>query len=403
MIRANSLLYAVYVCLIVAIICSALLYFANLYNMLNLFYNTYEELYVQNDSALHYFLSKGDQDADVLESESGLVSNCEMKTHGLLKIAIVKSSLNADTISSAHFVGQYAKNPIAIYLSNFSNSLSYSGTVKLIGDKMLPFKFIEDKYINNVKNILVSTGNVNFSKNQLPEVSSDYKKGFNITKSKSIAFKDIERTETGVYFNSFMNQTLEIKVDYGEIGTKVIKGNFIVTAKDSVLIDENAVLEDVVVKAPVIRIRRGFKGAIQVFASKKIIIENDVVLSYPSVVSIYNDTNEKSEIYLGENSKVYGAIVLFGNSLNKIDLNKIELSENTLLIGDLYCTGKVMISGSVYGSVYTNRFYSKTKSATYENCIINTEIDISKRPDYFISIPLFKEKSESLGTIKKIL
>jgi hypothetical protein len=56
MVRAHSLLYAIYISLIVSIICGALLYFANLYGQLNLYYNLQEELYLQNQSVVNYAL-----------------------------------------------------------------------------------------------------------------------------------------------------------------------------------------------------------------------------------------------------------------------------------------------------------------------------------------------------------
>ncbi|MFN3753681.1 hypothetical protein [Flavobacterium sp.] len=370
--------------------------------MLNLFYNTQEELFVQNESALSYFLSS-DIEETTLESETGLVSNFEMKTYGLLKVAIVKSSLKNDTISSAHFVGHYANSQTAIYMTNFSNALSYAGNVKLIGDKVLPVKSVREKYINGIINNLSSEGKIDLSESQLPSISEDLKKDYKSIKSRLVSLKDLERENDSVYFNSFFNETLAIEVGYNTLSHKVIKGNFIIIAKDSMAVDETVVLEDVILQSPIIKIKKGFKGSIQAFASKKIVLENEITLRYPSIVSVYNETDDESEIFIGENSTIYGAIILFGSPMLKIDYNKIELSEKTLVIGDIYCSGKLMIGGAVYGSVFTNRLFSKTKSATYENCIINAEINILKRPDYFISVPLFKSKSEAFGTIKKIL
>ncbi len=183
----------------------------------------------------------------------------------------------------------------------------------------------------------------------------------------------------------------------------IIKGNFILYAKDSITISANDVLEDVIIKAPIIKISKGFKGNIQAIATKKIVIEDDVILNYPSVMAIYNTSNEKSEMTINKNCSIYGAVVLFGTRLNNIDDNSIVLKEDTKIVGDVYCTGKLMVYGSVYGSVYTNKIFSRTSSGNYENCIINGEIDVTKRPNYFISIPLFKNKNEPYGIFKKVL
>lgn len=403
MVKAHSLLYAIYVCLLVSILCGALLYFANLYNMLNQYYNLHEDLYIQNQSALNYALSNGNTTQELLIPETGLTSSFEIKSHGLLSVAIVKSSLKGDTISSAHFIGHYPDTKMAIYLPSFSNPLTYSGNVKLIGDKRLPIKLIDGKNINNSVNKLTSSGITELSESVLPEINPDFKSVAEAKAKKLVRLKDIERSNDSVYFNSFLNKTIEIELTTSSIANVVIKGNFILYAKDSLTIKRDAVLQDVILKSPKIKIEEGFKGNLQVFASKKIEIGSNVNLCYPSVLLIYNNSLEKSEIKVNENTIINGAVVIFGSPLTSIDDNVVIVKEKSLVIGDIYCSGKLMTNGKIYGSVYTNRFFSKINLASYENCIINAEIDVSKRPDYFVSIPLFKNQKEAYGVFKKVL
>ena len=403
MIKANSLLYAVYVCLIVSILCGALLYYSSLYNMLNQYYNSREDLYVQNQSAFTYALCNGDTENSVVDEDTGIKSDCIVKQHGLLDVVIVKSSLKNDTIASAHFTGPYANNKTAVFLSNFSNDLSYSGNVRLIGDKHMPSKFIEEKFLNNYQNNLTSIGTITLSNTGLPEINPDFNKVFDESNSKRFLLENVSRSNDSIYFNSFLNSTIDIEVSGTTLSNTIIKGNFILHAKDSLIIANTAVLEDVIVKAPIVKIAKGFKGNLQVFSSKKIEVDENVQLSYPSVLCLNNPSSKESTITINNNSSVYGAIVLFGSPLMNVDQNRIILNEKTLLVGDIYCTGELMLNGKVYGAVYTNRFFSKTKSSTYENCIINAEIDITKRPNYFISVPLFKDKKELYGAFKKVL
>lgn len=403
MIKANSLLYAVYVCLLVSILCGALLYFSSLYTMLNTFYNTREEMYIQNQSAMNYGLSQGDTENTILNDENGIVSSAEIKSFGLLNVIVVKSIFKKDTIASAQLIGHYASDQTALYLTNFSNGLSYAGNVTLIGDKKLPSKFIDEKYINNSLGNLKASGKIELSTNVLPEISSDFKKMFVAETTTRVLLKDIEMIKDSIYFNSFLNKAINVQLTSPLLQNKIIKGNFILHAKDSIVITANDVLEDVIVKAPVVRISKGFKGNIQVFADKKIMLEENVTLSYPSVLCVYNTSAEKSQLVINEDSAVYGAVVLFGNPIHSLDDNSVLLKEKTKIVGVVYCTGKLMIEGSVYGSVYTNRIFSQTASANYENCIINGNIDVTKRPDYFISIPLFKNKNEPYGVFKKVL
>lgn len=400
LIKANSLLYAVYVCLIVAIICSGLLYFSGLYTMLNLYYNTREALYVQNDSAVNYFLADVNNGSEELITD-GIVSYVAYKNFGLIKVATVRSFYHNDTISSSHFIGSYPSESKSIHLAEFSSPISYSGTVTLIGDKVLPGGIISERYIRNVPNILNSKGKVTSASDMLPPIRSDFETGLPTVSSTSVNFAAIEPNPQGIYINSFDKPTLKLTTGY-TIGVKGIKGNFIITAKDSLAIDRTLIMEDVIISAPVVRIKRGFSGSVQVYASSKVIVEDEVELKYPSSVVVYNPSDNKATISLGVNSTVYGALVLFGNPIKRLEQNNIRLSQKSLVVGEVYATGKVIAGGSIYGTVYAYGLSGQNSQSIYENCLIDTTIDVSLRPDYFVSIPLFNEKKVSFEPIKKV-
>lgn len=403
MVKAHSLLYAIYICLIVSIICGALLYFSNLFNQLNLYYNLQEELYIQNQSVLNFALGNKTIAAEIEKEEnSGIEGSYETKPYGLLSLVLTKSYISNDTVSSVHFVGARNLDKNAIYLTNLSKSLYYSGKVKLIGNNQLPSPFIETSYINNNLNQLVVKGENTISETFLPEINADFKKIFQGIKSEKIKLSDVERPKDSLYYNSFFNATKEISVK-STLGNSIFKGNFILRSEDSIRIKKNTVLEDVILIAPKVTFEEGFKGTVQVFATKGIELEEKVTLNYPSVICVYNESNEESKIKIKKGCHITGAVVLFGNTNDLIGKNTIEVDEDGLLYGDLYCSGKLMLKSNVYGSVYTNRFFLKTSSSSYENMISDIEINTVKRPDYFISIPLFNTKKTTYGVIKKVL
>ena len=404
MLKAHSLLYSVYVCLIVAIICGALLYFATLYNQLNLFYNTNENLYIQNQSSVNYALGNDFSDEELVQTDTNDVqTHIKTKSYGLLQLLIVKSYAHADTISSAHFVGQNDPDKTCIYLSNISKPISYSGKVKLIGDKTIPSRTINQSYVNNSLNSLTSTGTIVLSEGLLPEINSNFKKIAEASFTSLQNLHSVVRNNDSIYFNSFLNKTIEIELRSPILDNIVIKGNFILYNKDSIQVRKSAILEDVILKAPKITFLEGFKGNVQAFSTEKLVLGKSVELGYPSVLCLYNSSDKKSGISVGDKSKVFGAIVLFGNKITAIDNNSITLNKDSFTLGTVYCTGKIMLQGKVYGSVYTNRIFHITKSGLYENCIMDAEIDVSKKPTYFISIPLLENKSKSNGIYKKVL
>ena len=403
MVKAHSLLYAIYICLIVSIICGALLYFSNLYNQLNLYYNLQEELYIQNQSVLNFALGNKTIPTEIEKDEnSGIEGSYETKPYGLLSLVLAKSYISNDTVSSVHFVGARNRDKNAIYLTNLSKSLYYSGKVKLIGNNLLPSPFIETSYINNNLNQLVVKGENTVSEPFLPEINPDFKKIFQGLKSEKIKLSDVERPKDSLYYNSFFNVTKEVQVK-SSLGNSIFKGNFILRSEDSIRVKKNTVLEDVILIAPKITFEEGFKGTVQAFATKGIELEEKVTLKYPSVVCVYNESAEESKIKIKKGCQITGAVVLFGNTNDLIDKNTIEVDEDGLLFGDLYCSGKLMLKSNVYGSVYTNRFFLKTNSSSYENMISDIEINTGKRPDYFISVPLFNTKKTTYGVIKKVL
>ncbi|WP_269223191.1 hypothetical protein [Flavobacterium sp. IMCC34518] len=403
MVKAHSLLYAIYICLIVSIICGALLFFTNLYGQLNLYYNLQEELYINNQSIVNLALENKETLQEPIQDEkSGIIGSYATKPYGLLNLLLVKSETNKDTVQSAHFIGLYTKDKSALFLTNFSKSLTYTGTVRLIGDNSLPSTYIETAYINNRPNQLIIDGKNTISENQLPEINPDFKKIFYGIRAIKTNLSDVEKPKDSLYFNSFFNTTKEIYLN-SIVSNVIFKGNFIIRSKDSLHIKKNTVLEDVILIAPKITFEAGFKGTVQAFASERIELEQNVILNYPSVLCIYNETGDDSKIKIKKDCKITGAVVLFGNTNEMIDKNSIEIDEEGLLFGDIYCTGKLFLKSKVYGSVYTNRLFYKTESASYDNTISDIEINAKKRPNYFISIPIFDSKNVSHGIIKKVL
>jgi hypothetical protein len=403
MVKAHSLLYAIYICLIISIICGALLYFANLYGQLNLHYNLQEELYVHNQSLVNFALGNKVLPDDIPQDEnSGIEGAYQTKPYGLLTLLLAKSYVKNDTIASAHIVGNYSSDKRAIHLANFTKSLSYSGIVKLVGDNQLPSPFIETAYVNNKPNQLTVHGKNTVSEIYLPEINPNFKKIFEGIKAEKTALTEVDKPKDSLYHNSFFKPTKEIYVN-SIVSNVIFKGNFVLRSKDSIHIKKNTVLEDVILIAPKITFEEGFSGTVQAFATKGIELEQKVTLKYPSVVCVYNESTEESKIKIKKESEITGAVVLFGNSLGTINKNSIEIDEEGLVFGDIYCSGKLCLKSNVYGSVYTNRFFYKTPSSTYDNLIADIEINTTKRPPYFIAIPLFDIKKTHYGILKKVL
>ncbi len=407
MVKAHSLLYAVYVCLIVAVLCGGLLLLANLYNQLNLYYVTHESLYISNQSTMNYALGNGlvSDEAILTEEQTGIQSQFSVKNHGLLPLLLTQSFVKNDTISSANFIGQKVTNVgTALYMANFTQPLSLSGDVTIKGDVFMPTERLKEVYINNKPNKIVIQGKKSISEIQLPILSDKCKTVFEIKNSAKASLSDFEKKNDSIYVNSFFNETIEFQISSTTLENKIIKGNFIISSNDSIYIKKNNILEDVVIIAPKVAIEEGFEGTIQVFAKESITIEKKVTLNYPSVIALYNNKeSQKAFILIEEEVKIAGLVFLFGNDLIHLDKNTLEIKEKGKILGNIYCTGVLTLKSDVYGSVYTSKLNHKTPSSSYSNTIADITIDVSKKPKVFIDMPIFNNKTNRYAIIKKVL
>jgi hypothetical protein len=404
MVKAHSLLYAVYVCLIVSILCGALLYFSSLYNQLNLFYNTNESLYIQNQSAVNYALGKGQLDNEsITDDATGITSEFQKKQYGLLSILLTQSTVKNDTIASAFFVGQYSNNQTALYLANVVSKISASGDVFINGDVYLPNERLSEVYLQNKPNRINISGKKLQSQIQLPTIDGRFKEIYQQHRSKIINFNALERKNDSLYVNSFLDETKEIQLSSPVLNNVIIKGNFIITSKDSICLRKDTILEDVILMAPKVIISDGFVGNIQVFASENIKIGKKVMLNYPSALCVYNKTEKPSTIVIDEDSKIVGLVILYGDNLMQFDKNFIETKERSSVLGTIYCCGTLNLKSKVIGSVYANKIEYKTTASTNLNCLAELHIDALKRPSFFMELPIFDSKSSQYGIVKKIL
>ncbi len=405
MVKAHSLLYAVYICLIVSIICGAILYFASLYNQLNLFYNTHENLYIQNQSYVNFALENLDENNTFYQDEvTGIESFYENKPYGILNILHVKTFTKFDTIASVHLTGRFSNEKTCLLVANQGEPFYYSGKVKLIGDKKLSTLRIQEKYIKNEQNSLTTNGKLELAQPNLPKLNPALKDFFKQDVSYRFQLKDIERKGDSIYFNSFKNETIGIQFSGTVLENITIKGNFILHAKDSVFIKNTAILEDVIIRSPKIIVEENFKGSIQLFASEKIDIGKKAQFRYPSVLCVYTDSAEKRSININEGARIYGAVVLVEEHESKQEENRMVLKKEAVVVGEIYCMGKLMVEGKLYGTAYTNKIFHATETSNYDNCMVNSEIDVSKKPSFFVSVPVLEFKNErNNGVFKKIL
>lgn len=391
-IKASSLSYALLIITLLGVFLSSLILLVSLYN------RTYIKLEKENDliddahSVVNYSLVKHSQlSNEFQELDLGLTSKVLLrkKKWGALTQIQYKVFRDTDTLKETLFVNTKKADEFSIFLANSNDHLSIGGETELEGDIKIPFGELKKLNLSYQKNILSHTGKILKSEGNLTKIEC-------FTEPNDF----IEVSELDLYEehrNSFFNKTKRIEVNSEELENVRLSGNYIIESKRALKIKSNNYLEDVIIKAPKIIVEKGFKGVLQIIADEKMVIEESVKLGYPSVIQVANK-NKTIDLEIKKNSTVLGALI--GVSDKDSDKNNGVISENTLIMGDLYFEGMLDFKGEMYGTIYTNGFYVKTLEAEYKNAVIG--LKVKKISKSFSKVGITGKDHKICSLIKRI-
>ncbi|MFP9119337.1 hypothetical protein ACLI08_16230 [Flavobacterium sp. RNTU_13] len=398
MVRANSLLYSIYVCLVVAVLCSGMLYMSGLYTQLNSYYMSRQDLYVYNESLVNFAINHL-EDKDILPDadESGVQYYYNVKQYGAFPVVTAGTFMGNDTVVSSHLVGCGHKDNTALYIPERGLKTGYSGKVGFLGDVYVPDAYLTAALVVNTPASLNFNGVIKESEASLPK---PIKSIGGVNRGDGVAAKNIYNVlKEGRLSNSFRNNPLYVSVS-SRLSEVTVKGNVIISSPDSLSVSSSAHLEDVIIIAPKVSFEEGFEGSVQVFADYSITLGANAKLLYPSFLCINSDTEAITNIKLNPSSEIYGGIALLGSDYTRVHKNNIYIEENVKAVCDIYCTGDVSLKSDVQGSVYTNRVSYKT-NVIHENVIANVTVGGAGRPGYFVAVPMmYKDKYE---VVKKVI
>ena len=136
----------------------------------------------------------------------------------------------------------------------------------------------------------------------------------------------------------------------------------------------------------------------QAIAGDSIVVMNQVRLEYPSV--LYLDDKDIMEqtpkmIAIRDSSQVNGTVIYNSQSRETNVANNsysIEIDRDAVVTGLVFSMDSVVLNGSVYGTVITQTFFDYYYPVTYNNWLISSMIDVSKRTKEFL-LPLSFEAS----------
>lgn len=406
MLKASSILFALYVCLIVSVLSGALLLIFGYQYQLKQFYFVQEELV---DGANANMLALLEQLNSDLESTKGEISSIDerFKTHYRIKnwggfpLVVAATNFKQDTVyKSALIGGKSTSLRLALYMTERDKSLNIGGGSQIVGDVLVSKRGVSPAYVGNTgftRKELVK-GTVGRSKRELPTF-----KAFDQDYDADARTVNYEELKQRALTNSFHEPLLIVEVtEQNDIEDLSLSGHILLKSKDSLSIAASTRLNHILIEAPAVTFQAEFKGTVQVFASRNVELGEGTILLYPSSIYLKNDTSEKADVILQKASQLGGAIVATGqgyeSSLNKM----VTIDEEATLIGDLYCHGKTQLKGKVVGTVYTNLFYLKTPSSVYENYIVGGAINRLDLPKDFVGIPLFDNEKTDYSIVQEL-
>ncbi|MEO9545733.1 MAG: hypothetical protein ABJG68_15735 [Crocinitomicaceae bacterium] len=398
--KSSSIYYALFMSLIISLFLGGMILFSSVNKQFSTQLEIQDRLIQNANSGVEYGL------ANYQEFEGEISKTIDLFGESIDSVDISKKQWGAYVVinSEAHFKGKtYAKVALAgqmnqlnepnLFIVDQGRPITISGETRLEGKIAIPKSGLKRGYIEgkNYQGDKMIYGSQTESSKSLPKIQDGFKDdllsfGGLITKWENSDSIVKSFSEEGVHY---------ISDGYISIKNEYLAGQIVIEAKDSIFIGRNAQLSEVIVKSKVVHVQAGFIGTIQVFASEKITIEEDVTLMYPSVLGLLEETfplKQQNRISIGENSQVIGSVFALTENPNFRLPVQIDIAKEAKVDGLVYCQGKTQLKGTVNGNLYTEKFYLETPSSKYENHLLDAKI-LNDLPEDFVYISLFENQN----------
>jgi hypothetical protein len=363
----------------------------NVDSALNLFMEGFD-IFKRNDSTTVNLFESVDNKVHLTKREWGnyliVKASAKWKSESSSRIALIGTDL-------------FSEEPVALFMPDDGRILSLNGNTRLIGNCYLPGKTARVSAIEGqqYKYKELVFGQIKASPHSLPSLNNSLLNFADSIVSNGLPTSDsiisINAIDTGIVTNSFNNRTLIINAGtVKSLAGYSFSGNIIIWSTLPVTIDKSTKLEDVIVFAPQIRVKSGFKGAFQAFAVQSVKIDDNCDLCFPSQLCVIHSEGKYNPsdsliISLGQNSKLSGAAIIKTHGLTSF----IKIDKGASINGQIYCPGLIELSGEIIGSLFCKGFYLKTAKANYYNHLLNTSIDFNRLSKNFVGVDLIRQDS----------
>lgn len=404
MLKAGALFYSIVISVIIGIVSASVILLSGLSAEEFQRSASMNDLHLNAASGLNLLLSKQSLLAENEKKSIDLFGKgcdsveLERKYWGAFEIVISRAFRRGQEVSRIAQAGFFpdSTDNYCLYLPDQNKPLAVCGKTEIRGTAFLPEAGVKRAYIEGQSysgNSLVY-GETRRSKKDLPPFNKELLERIS-------SLPDLPEAENNDGFGdkkSLCNSFLKDPVVFSEPDVMTLDGNYsgniIFLSKKMIIVGSQAVMKDVIVFAPKIIIKSGFKGNLQAFAFDSIIVEEDVTLAYPSVLGIVQGKNpfSGSAVIMNKNDTLSGNIFAYGidqpASQKKV---AVSIAEKAVVYGQVYSAGFADIKGSIFGSLLCKNILLSTSSSVYENHLLNAVIDRSRLPAGYVGINLLEE------------
>jgi hypothetical protein len=329
----------------------------------------------------------------------------EKKSWGLFDIAISKAFSKNAREEKIVLIGSATnqKDSMALYLTDMDKRLSLSGETILKGNCYLPKAGIERAFIEgkNFHGSQFVDGKILKSEKSLPKISKSLLERIqNISEGKWLKSDSLRDISFLLAKDSLQRSFFEPTLLYTSsapvvLDHKFLRGNMAIVSSVSITVKASSKLTDVLLYAPKIILEEDFTGSLQAFASDSLVAGKNCRLIYPSVLSVCRNKKSKDVIrmVLNEEATCLGVLFAWQDGTDAKKQVDISVAKKAIVYGQVFSCGTIDLKGSVYGSVFTNKFVLRTPSAVYENHLLDATIDVSKLPVEYAGIVIMKDSS----------
>ena len=406
--KAGALQYTIFISVVIALLVFGLISLTYVNQKLRLKNSVFKEVVYLNEIAFHQIETRNNYSLEELTNENDISNSIKKRQWGIFDVVSVTSKKGKEEITKTAFVGGLQKEKPVLYLQDMNQPLVLVGTTKIEGNAYLPEQGIKQgsiagySYVNNrlvYGNILKS--NQRLTKSQALERVHNFKDSVLAQANNKV----LELLENQRIINSFNRPTLMLSAEYPlELRTVNLTGNIIIQSTTKITIHTSAILNDVILIAPIIEIKEKVKGSFQAFAEKKIEVGNQAQLNYPSTlvllekkesVTTQNQLNKEfNQIIINDKSVIKGVVSFLSTKVEGNYKPQILIEENAEITGEVYCDQNIELKGKVNGSVYTRGFIANQNGSTYVNHIYNGQILGSQLPEQYVGLSFLNSKQK---------